>query len=334
MHQPRILIADDSMVVRAVIRRQLGTEGYDLVEVSSGEAVLEVCKTAPPDVVLLDVEMPGLSGYDVLAAMQADEELSGIPVVFLSGRVSADDVATGLRLGAHDYLRKPVETGELLARVTAALRMRAMHERLRDNAQLRQPAPVAPVAPVDQLTGALDIRGLQEQLEVTAEESRAQGKPLAGILLDIQGLDAINRSLGWEAGDAALSRIVETVTGVLTPGEAIGRCGPDEFIVLLPGTDLLTAQTMARSLQSRIAATPVVAGTEAVTVRVSAGAAVTLDGDAQQLVRDLQDAIAAPAGSVTAAPSWPSADQPGGEEQAPPAEGGEGKRRRWNFSNR
>jgi two-component system cell cycle response regulator len=335
--RPRILIADDSMVVRAVIGKQLGSEGFELLEAADGDAALAVCRATPPDVVLLDVEMPGRTGYDVLSVMQAEESLAGIPVIFLSGQVSAEHVATGLRIGAHDYLRKPVETGELLARVTAALRTKALQDRLRrDNAQLRQ------LAPIDPLTGVLDVRGLQERLEAMAEDATLRGRPLAGVLLDVQGLDVINATSGWAVGDEVLRHLAELVSAMIGPGEVVGRCGPDEFLVLLPGTELATAEALARSLQTRVASVPVVVGPDEVVVRIAVGAAVTVDGSAEALVLALQDAIAggspAPAAAATApmpepepamaatVPSW-GADAP--LHDSTPAHAAARKARRW-----
>jgi diguanylate cyclase (GGDEF)-like protein len=301
--RPRILIADDSMVVRAVIGKQLGNEGFELLEAADGDAALAVCRDMPPDVVLLDVEMPGRTGYDVLSVMQADDALAGIPVIFLSGQVSAEHVATGLRLGAHDYLRKPVETGELLARVTAALRTKALQDRLkRDNAQLRQ------LAPIDPLTGVLDVRGLQERLEAMSEDSKLRGRPLAGVLLDVQGLDTINNASGWAVGDEVLRHLAELVSAMIGPGEVVGRCGPDEFLVLLPNTELVTAEALSRSLQSRVAAVPVVVGPDEVVVRISVGTAVTVDGSAEALVLALQESITSGmAKAADVAPAAPTA---------------------------
>ena len=148
----KILVADDSLVVRSVIRKQLAEHGFLIADVADGDAALTACRQEPPDVLLLDVEMPGLTGYDVLAQMQADLRLAHIPVVFLSGRVSTDDVAKGLALGAHDYLRKPTEPGELLARVTAAARVKARYDALR----LAATPPVRTVVDLTPLPVSLD----------------------------------------------------------------------------------------------------------------------------------------------------------------------------------
>ena len=101
------------------------------MEAVDGEDALAVCREHGPDVILLDVEMPRLDGHGVLAALQRSPELADIPVVFLTARTTTEDVVEGLRLGAHDYLRKPFEAAELLARVSAALRVKTLQDELR-----------------------------------------------------------------------------------------------------------------------------------------------------------------------------------------------------------
>ena len=99
----RILVAEDSLVVRAVVCDQLEEEGYEVVQAVDGESALAAVRARKPDAILLDIEMPGLDGHQVLARLKADPELSDIPVVFLTGRTSTDDMVAGLRAGAHDY---------------------------------------------------------------------------------------------------------------------------------------------------------------------------------------------------------------------------------------
>jgi PleD family two-component response regulator len=104
-----------------VLVEQLESRGYRVIEAADGEQALAACRRDRPDVVLLDVEMPQLDGHAVLARVKADPLLADIPVVFVTSRVTTEDVVEGLRLGAHDYLRKPFEPSELLARVHAVL---------------------------------------------------------------------------------------------------------------------------------------------------------------------------------------------------------------------
>jgi signal transduction histidine kinase len=132
-----VLLADDSAVVRAVLREQLGAEGFTVLMAADGAQALTQCRVHKPDLVLLDVDMPARSGHEVMTALAESAETNQIPVVFLTGRVNAADAVEGLRLGAHDYLRKPVEPIELIARVSAALRLKDLQDELRRrNAQL------------------------------------------------------------------------------------------------------------------------------------------------------------------------------------------------------
>ncbi len=305
MTTARILIADDSMVVRAVLKKQLATEGYVIAEAASGEAVLEECHRVPPDVVLLDVEMPGISGYQVLSTMQTEPTLAAIPVIFLSGRVSSDDVATGLRLGAHDYLRKPVETGELLARVTAALRTKRRHDELqRDVAHLRE------VAPVDHATGLLDPKALAERIRAWANGERGDDGLLAGILLVVEGLEAVDAAHGEDVAEEVFARVADAVQADLRGADVLGRCGPHELLALLPGTDHAAAEAVAKRLRTIANSTPVVVGKEVVTVTVAVGVATTADGDQESFVGDLQRALSADRASRTAPAERPTPPPP------------------------
>lgn len=117
-----VLIVDDSLVVRSVVRGWLEEQGHVVTEVEDGASAIERCLAAPPDVVLLDIEMPGLSGHDVLARLKSEPVVRDIPVVFLTNHASMEEVLRGLGGGAHDYLRKPFEPAELVARVRAVLR--------------------------------------------------------------------------------------------------------------------------------------------------------------------------------------------------------------------
>jgi two-component system cell cycle response regulator len=123
-----VLVVDDSLVIRAVVRGGLEDEGYIVVEADDGHQALEECLLRPPDVVLLDVEMPGLNGYQVLERLKAEPSLRDIPVVFLTGRTRMEDIVAGLRGGAHDYLKKPFEPAELLARVGSAMHVKQLQD--------------------------------------------------------------------------------------------------------------------------------------------------------------------------------------------------------------
>jgi len=143
-----VLVAEDSLVIRALLREQLLADGYQVMEATDGEQALGMLRATPPDVVLLDIEMPVIGGFQVLAELKEDPQLRDIPVVFLTARDRTEDLVQALELGAHDYLRKPFESSELTARVRAAMRVKALQDELRvRNAELET------MSRTDSLTG-------------------------------------------------------------------------------------------------------------------------------------------------------------------------------------
>ena len=127
-----VLVAEDSMMVRALLRAQLRDRGYEVVEAVDGEQALVVAAETSPDVILLDIEMPRMDGFETLERLKAHETLSQIPVIMVTGRTTAADVVRGLESGAHDYLRKPFEAAELAARVHGALRTKRLQDEVRE----------------------------------------------------------------------------------------------------------------------------------------------------------------------------------------------------------
>ncbi|HEX7168428.1 MAG TPA: response regulator, partial [Acidimicrobiales bacterium] len=195
----RVLVADDSLVVRSVLRKQLEAYGHAVVEAVDGVQALRACREQPPDIILLDVEMPNLDGHGVLSELRRDEITADIPVVFLTGRSSTEDVVEGLRLGAHDYLAKPFEPAELLARVSAALRVKRLQDELRErNAQLEA------ISRTDALTGLPNRRHLQERLAASAAATRRHGGAMAVLMVDVDHFKSINDRFGHDAGDIVL----------------------------------------------------------------------------------------------------------------------------------
>jgi diguanylate cyclase (GGDEF)-like protein len=282
-----ILVAEDSLVVRAVVRRHLEEQGYTVLEADDGVAALERCRCEHPDVVLLDVEMPGLDGHQVLEALKADPDLSSIPVVFLTGRTSTEDVVAGLALGAHDYLKKPFEPAELIARVTSAVRLKALQDELRSrNLELEH------ISRTDALTGLSNRRHAEEQLHRHVSSARRYGMELSVIMLDIDHFKAINDTFGHAAGDAVL-RGFATRLGLFLRAEDVGaRWGGEEFLIVLPFTDLEGATAVAERLRAALADEPfLIPNGEAITVTLSGGCASCRDADSERLVREADAAL-------------------------------------------
>ena len=278
-----VLIVDDSLVIRAVVRDGLETEGYKVFEAVDGLAGLRLCQESPPDVVLLDIEMPGMDGYGVLAALKGDPRLKDIPVVFLTSRAGMEDVVAGLRGGAHDYLKKPFETVELLARVGSAASVKRLQDELRErNAELNR------LSRADGLTGLFNRRHLDEALQREYAESRRHVRPICVILFDLDHFKLVNDTHGHPAGDAVLRAFADRLVAELRLGDTAGRWGGEEFLVILPSTDLDGGLEVSERIRAATAAEPVVVGESIIAVTVSGGCALGPGNSVGALV-DLAD---------------------------------------------
>jgi diguanylate cyclase (GGDEF)-like protein len=250
------------------------------MEADNGQAALDACRAAPPDAVLLDIEMPGLDGHQVLSALESDVQLRDVPVVFLTGRTTTEDVVEGLRLGAHDYLKKPFEVSELIARVTAAVRVKALQDELRTrNAELDL------ISRTDALTRLFNRRHLLERLDDLALAARGQRHLVGAIIFDIDHFKRINDTAGHAGGDAVLQEFALRLQTVFREGGIACRWGGEEFLVLVPTADCEGVRKLAERARACIADTPfVIPGGRTMPVTASAGYAVDGGDDPNGLI--------------------------------------------------
>jgi two-component system cell cycle response regulator len=247
-----VLVAEDSLVIRTVLRRQLEDYGHRVVEAVDGEDALAKSQEHRPDVILLDVEMPKLDGHGVLAALRASPDLSDIPVVFLTGRTSTQDVVEGLRLGAHDYLRKPFETAELLARVSAAVRVKVLQDQLRQrNIELNA------LSRTDVLTGLPNRREMQERMSAATSAARRHDQPCSMLMVDIDHFKRVNDNRGHDGGDVVLRVVAARLGAACRSEDSAGRWGGEEFLVVAPMTDLAGGARLGERIRSHIGDTAV-----------------------------------------------------------------------------
>jgi two-component system, cell cycle response regulator len=282
-----VLLVEDSAAIRALVRRMLVAGGHTVVEAARGADALALCREQQPDVVLLDVEMPGMSGWDVLAAMKADPGLRDVPVVFLTGRSDTADMVDGLRLGAHDYLRKPCEPTELLARVQAAARVKRLQDELRQrNEELDL------VSRTDALTGLRNRRHVEEYLTKLVSLARRNVEPIAVLIVDIDHFKSVNDGHGHDAGDAVLREVAGRMVDSVRLEDMVGRWGGEEFLVVLPNTAAQGAAELAERLRQVVAGEPCpLPDGGAVPVTISLGCAASVIDDAATLVRSADAAM-------------------------------------------
>ena len=278
MTAAHILVVDDSMVVRAVVRAALECEGYVVMDSADGADALKRCRADPPDVVLLDVEMAGLDGREVLARLKKDERLRDIPVVFLTARTQTEDVIAGLRAGAHDYLKKPFEPAELLARVGSAVQVKKLQDELR-----RRNAELEKASSTDALTGLRNRLNVERDLAAACAAARRHHEPLGVVLFDLDHFKRVNDTYGHAVGDQALCEFARRLRGQLRAEDIACRWGGEEFLVVLPRTGIAGAAEFAERVRKAVAATPVVANGRRIALTVSGGCGLG-PGDPEEII--------------------------------------------------
>jgi len=280
MRRPVVMVVEDSVVTRAVIRRRLGAEDVEIVEAVDGQDAIDQLERVAPDVVLCDVEMPRVDGHGVLRWLREHPVLSSTPVVFLTAIDSVEDAVRALDGGAYDYLRKPFEPVELVSRVRAALRTRHLQDELRArNAELEQ------LVTTDVLTGLRNRRFLSAELERAVSRARRHGLGLAVLLLDIDHFKRVNDEHGHAAGDEVLAAVAVRMGAALRTEDVLARWGGEEFLALAPDTGQVGAAVLAERLRAAVAAEPVAVLPELeIPVSISVGWTTFAHGDDDQVM--------------------------------------------------
>jgi len=264
-----ILVVDDSPDNLEVLATRLRFRGYEVETASSGREAIEKVYQAPPDLVLLDVMMPDIDGYEVTRHIKSDPELPFIPVILVTARDSTQDKVAGLDAGADDYLTKPLNFPELEARVRSMLRIKELqHELEEKNKELEQ------LSISDGLTGLYNHRHIQEVVHEEYERARRTGEPLSVVMLDFDHFKRVNDLYGHQVGDRVLQEMAEILRKTAREIDKLGRYGGEEFIAVLPETDAESATTFAERVRERVERHPFAVGrAEPLQLTISAGTA-------------------------------------------------------------
>ena len=247
-----LLVVDDSDAMRALLERELAQRGYDVITAADGGRALALVAERRPDAILLDHELPGLSGLEVLARLRADDRLAAVPVIMLTSEQEPALLLTSLRAGAHDHLRKPFDPAELEARVAAALRVKKLNDALVDaNRRLAEQALT------DHLTGLANRRHGAHELERAVALAVRHGQALALARIDVDHFKSVNDTHGHQTGDEVLAEVAARLLRAVRGGDELARWGGDEFVVIQPATERGGAARAAERLRAAVASAPV-----------------------------------------------------------------------------
>ena len=240
--RPRVLIIDDVPNNIEVLGEAL-SQDYDVRFACSGQEGMTIAMADPPDVILLDVVMPGMDGFEVCRRLKDQDDLQNIPVIFVTARDAEEDQGTGLSLGAVDYITKPFNP--------ALVRMR-----VRNHAESKRRADLlASLAMIDGLTHLPNRRRFDEQLELEWKRCQRDSLPLSLLLMDIDDFKGFNDRFGHGEGDSCLQRVADALAkATLRPTDLLARYGGEEFVALLPDTDGLGACQVGERLRVAVEA--------------------------------------------------------------------------------
>ncbi len=239
--KPTILVVDD-VPSNVQILAEVLSYMYRIKVASNGADALEIAQREPqPDLILLDVMMPGMDGFDVCRRLKADMRTHNIPVIFATAKNSESDEELGLNLGAVDYITKPFVIPIAKARIRN-------HIRLKQQADLLESLSL-----LDALTDIPNRRRFDEALATEWARAKRDATPLSLIMIDIDHFKQYNDYYGHGAGDVCLQMVAaELAKGVVRPGDLVARYGGEEFVVILPETDQEAAGQIAERLRERI----------------------------------------------------------------------------------
>jgi two-component system cell cycle response regulator len=283
-----ILVVDDDDDNLKLVSKTLEYEGYRVERASSGEEALAKLKHISPDLVLLDINMPGLSGLDTLKRLRLRE--SYVSVIFVTARAETKDVILGLDSGADDYICKPFDPYEMLARVRAQLRIKDLNDRLSDaNERLLQ------LVDIDDLTELFNMRSIYPKIENEIARARRYGRAVGVVMMDMDDFKRVNDQNDHLFGSFVLSRVGKLIRENIRQVDFAARYGGDEFLIVLLETSREGAERFGERLRSVIEAHKFQNEGCAMRLTASLGIAV-LDPsspaiDARSLVRLADDAL-------------------------------------------
>lgn len=281
-NQKEILIVDDTPNNLRLLSSILTEQGYKVRLAPNGSLALTSIRKKAPDLILLDVLMPEINGYEICQQLKADDQYKDIPVLFISALQDAPDITQAFQAGGVDYITKPFNENEVIARVKAHIDLKSSRDELlkttkeleaTNNELLQAQKELIQLATTDPLTGLYNRRRSMEAMQEQKARFERNQQPFSFVIADIDDFKAINDNYGHQCGDFILKEISRELTELLRSQDSLGRWGGEEFNLLLPETDKQGASIIIEKLRAHISAQTFVYENESINVSMTFGIA-------------------------------------------------------------
>ncbi len=239
----KILVIDDSRTQLDWLVEVLEKEGYEVRTAIDGRDAIRKVRTESPDLVLLDMVLPDMSGLEVLRLIKPADESQFLPVIIQSSKSDVESKVEGLRIGAHDFLVKPFAEQELVARCANMLKLKSLQERLREARKQLEEQSIT-----DGLTGLKNRRFFDERLHEEFKRAQRYGDTLSLIMIDLDHFKDVNDRHGHPAGDVVLREAAALIRASIRDPDICARYGGEEFAVILPKTHMTGALAVAERI--------------------------------------------------------------------------------------
>lgn len=265
----RLVLADDDRVAREMLAGILERAGYVVEAVGDGQEAVDRVAQGGVDLVLLDIVMPRLSGLEACRILKGMSGEGFVPVVLVTVKTDTSSRVEGLKIGADDYICKPFDEDELLARIAAMLRIKALHDQV-----AAQRKRLERVSVVDELTGLYNFRYLHTRLAEEWRRAERYHDPFSCVLVDIDRLRSVNDAHGRGTGDAVVRACAEAIRSCVRDVDVVARYGGEEFLVVLPSTHFAGSVSVAERIWREVTGRSFDAGRGSFHVGVSLGIAL------------------------------------------------------------
>lgn len=242
-----VLIVDDNPNNIKVLGKIIEEMHCDVAMVMNGKDALIFLEEDKPDLILLDVMMPEIDGYEVCKLIKKDEKHKNIPIIFITAKTDTEDVVKGFKVGAIDYITKPFNIEELCARVSTQLELKKTRDKLEETIKNLEIASMT-----DALTGIYNRRFVMEKLKIFHKSMERSKKVFSIAICDLDFFKQINDSYGHDCGDWILKSVCELINRNIRCQDILGRWGGEEFILIFPDTEIEKTKIACENIRQKL----------------------------------------------------------------------------------